>query len=324
MTHPFPPLAVDTAPDGTPRRTGVEIEFAGLSVEQAAKVVARSAGGTARNTGPHAWCVDGTSIGDVQVYLDTALRHAGHRALREAGLSLGRDLIPVEIVTEPLTRDGLSLLDRIREDLAAAGAEGSRSGLFYGFGVHLNVGIASEDARGITRPLLAWGLIEDWMRQALPIDNLRRILPFTDPWPTDLVHDLCKAGVDAAPETVMEIYLRQAPNRNYGLDALPLLAHLDADAVRAAIGGGKALKARPAFHFRLPDSRIDQPEWSLTTEWRRWQLVEEVAARRSLLNRLCAAWLADHGPITLIRRNWARRASDILGDAGIIPADEAA
>ncbi|OWU86260.1 hypothetical protein ATO6_05340 [Oceanicola sp. 22II-s10i] len=321
---PFPALPRDRTPDGEPRLTGVEIEFSGLAEGDAARIVARETGGTARQTDTHDWVVEDGALGRIEVYLDTALRKAGPDRLTEAGLKLGRDLIPVEIVTEPLSRSGLARLDALRDVLRKAGAEGSGQGLFYGFGVHLNVEVASEDAAGVTRPLLAYALIEDWMRTAAPIDPSRRALPFTDPYPTSLVRDLARAGSGAATDEVIGIYLGHDASRNHGLDMLPLFAHLDKDRVREAVDHAKALKGRPTFHFRLPDSRIDEAGWSLRQEWERWRLVERIAADRALLDRLAEAWLDDHGLITLSRSHWAGRCGELLKKAGLITETEAA
>jgi len=320
----FQPLPIETNAAGDERLTGVEVEFAGLTEADAAHILANALHGRARQTDGHDWMVEDSDLGDIEVYRDAGWRKSSHVVLREAGLRLGRDVIPVELVTKPLDRAGLAKLSSACDVLRDAGAEGSRQGVLYGFGVHLNVEISGEDAAGITRPLLAYALIEDWLRRAMPIDLSRRLLPFTAPYATSAVRALAGAGPDAPPREVMKIYLDRAADRNHGLDMLPLFAHLDAAAVEAATGQAKALKARPAFHFRLPDCRIDEPEWSLAHEWERWRLVERVAHDRALLDTLVTAWLDDHGLVTFSRSGWAERAGDILTVAGLAPGREAA
>ncbi len=302
--------------DGAPRRCGVEIEFSGLHEDAVAKLLTRHLGGTARQDGAD-WTLEDTRLGKLQVYLDTALRKKAENAMVARGLQLGRDAIPVEIVTEPLTMADLGHLDQLCHQLREAGAKGTSAALIYGFGVHLNVSVASMDPPGVTRPLLAYALIEDWMRHAHPIDDSRRLLPFTAPYPTSLVRALARAGADASLRDVSETYLHHAPSRNHGLDMLPILAHRNAEAVTQALGQGHSVSARPAFHFRLPDSRIDEDGWSLRHEWRRWHLVETIAADDALLDTLCNGWLDDHGAITLGRSHWARRTGDLLAGAGV-------
>ncbi|WP_135504121.1 amidoligase family protein [Roseovarius aestuariivivens] len=306
----FAPLPTPLTAEGRPRRTGVEIELGGLSEAQVAEICAGHLGGTAAQKDSAIWAVTGTPLGPLKVYLDTALREADKTALRDAALKLGREVIPVEIVTEPLDRDGLIALDGLRAALRAAGAVGSGGGLFFGFGVHLNIEIASDAAADVVRPLLSYALLEDWLREANPIDQTRRVLPFTAPYATALVRALIVLGPEAGLPAVMDAYLEHAASRNHGLDMLPIFAHLHPDMIAPALS--EATTARPAFHFRLPDCRIDAADWSLDHEWRRWRTVERVAARPALLSELATAWTEEHGPVTLTRGHWARAAGALL------------
>jgi hypothetical protein len=141
---PFAPLPTPLNVEGEPRRTGVEIELGGVSEAECARLCADHLGGEAIQVDEAIWRVEGTQIGTLKVYLDTALRNAEKTPLRDAALALGRDIVPVELVTEPLDRDGLIALDGLRDSLREAGALGSAGGVFFGFGVHLNVEIASD------------------------------------------------------------------------------------------------------------------------------------------------------------------------------------
>lgn len=323
MAHVFRALPRSTDSDGNPRLTGVEIEFSGLDADRVAEIATETLGGSAEQQDDHAWQVTGSRIGKLDIYLDTALRYADSSPIKRIGLDIGKEVIPIEIVSEPLDLDGLAALDELRAALRVAGAEGTRSGLAYGFGVHLNPSIASADGPGIFNVLLAYGLIEPWMREAHPIDFSRRILPFTDPYPTKLIDRLCEEGF-VGPERAMEIYLETAQSRNYGLDMLPIFAWMDEDKVKAALGDDSAVSARPAFHFRLPDCRIDEEDWSLRHEWDRWRLVERVATHEGLLARLMREWERMHGSITLRRSPWAERCGEILQDDGLIEERSAA
>ena len=320
-TVAFAPLPDPLTADGAPRLTGVEIELGGLDEAACARLCAAHLGGTARQVDAAIWEIDGSAIGRLKVYLDTALRHAEKTALRDAALRLGREVIPVEIVTEPLDRDGLFALEDLREALRQAGAVGSGGGLFYGFGVHLNVQIASEDAAGVVPPLLAYALIEDWLRAANPIDQTRRVLPFTAPYPTSLVHRLIDLGRAGDLRHVIDAYMQETPSRNHGLDMLPIFAHLDRPRLGATLT--EAISARPAFHFRLPDCRIDAPGWRLDHEWRRWRTVERVADDAAALSALAAGWKAAHPGMTLSRGQWADTCGALLRRSGLADAGEA-
>lgn len=311
----FAPLPEPLNAQGAPRLTGVEIELGGLDEGRCAAICAENLGGHAIQCDTAIWRVENSAIGTIDIYLDTALRKADASALRDAALTLGREIVPVEIVTQPLNRDGLISLDVLRETLRRAGAIGSGGKLFFGFGVHLNVEIAAPEARAVVPPLLAYALIEDWLREANPIDNTRRVLPFTQPYPTSLVRRLIELGPDAGLGAVIDAYLLETETRNHGLDMLPVFAHLDGPRVERVLTD--ATSARPTFHFRLPDCRIDEVSWSLDDEWRRWRTVENVAADRDLMTALATAWEADHGAITLSRGHWAETAGRILRRHGI-------
>ena len=311
----FDPLPTPLTAQGRPRLTGVEIELGGLDEARCAKICADRLNGRAVQRDSADWRVEDSELGTLKVYLDTALREAEATALRDAALSLGREVVPVEIVTEPLDLDGLRRLDTLREDLRLAGAVGSGGGLFFGFGVHLNVEIASEEAGAVVPVLLAYALIEDWLRRSRPIDNMRRVLPFAAPYPTSLVRELIALGADAGLPEVIDTYLGVTNSRNHALDMLPVFAHLDHPRVASVLTA--ASSPRPAFHFRLPDCRIDEPGWTLAREWRRWLLVEKVAERRDLLTALSGGWLQEHGTVTVSRGVWAKRAENLLEAHGI-------
>ena len=311
----FSPLPQPNDAKGQPRKTGVEIELGGLEEAAVAQICAKGLGGEVEQVDSHIWCVKNSRIGKIEVYLDTFLRSAAQSKLRDLALDLGREVVPVEIVSEPLDLEGLAQLDALREVLRDAGALGSGAGWFFGFGLHLNIEIASEGDADIVRPLLAYALIEDWLRTDDPIDESRRLLPFTDPYPTDFVRALIEAGPGATREHVTGLYLEHTPSRNRGLDMLPVFAQFEPDRIAAAISDKTS--ARPTFHFRLPDCRIDEAGWSIADEWRRWLTVERVAADAALLDRLARAWEDDHGLLTISRQSWAARAGRILQTAGL-------
>jgi len=311
----FAPLPQPLNAKGDPRLVGVEIELGGLPEAEVARLCAEAVGGTIKQVDSHIWHVEDSRIGRLEVYLDIFLRKAQKSKLRDLALDLGREVVPVEIVSEPLDLEGLAQLDALREVLRDAGALGSGAGWFFGFGLHLNIEIASEGDADIVRSLLAYALIEDWLRTDDPIDESRRLLPFTDPYPTDFVRALIEAGPGATREHVTGLYLEHTPSRNRGLDMLPVFAQFEPDRIAAAISDKTS--ARPTFHFRLPDCRIDEAGWSIADEWRRWLTVERVAADAALLDRLARAWEDDHGLLTISRQSWAARAGRILQTAGL-------
>jgi hypothetical protein len=59
---------------------------------------------------------------------------------------------------------------------------------------------------------------------------------------------------------------------------LPIFATIDEHKVAVAAKDFDKVKARPAFHYRLPNSLVDDPAWSIALEWNRWCEVERLAA----------------------------------------------
>lgn len=311
----FAELPVPRRADGAPRRIGVEIEFGGLVEADVARIVAAELGGTAAVAAPREWDVSGTSLGDVHVEFDTAFRDA-RGALADVGLDLARGVVPVEIVTDPLTVADLPVLDALCDRLREAGATGSRQGVFLGFGVHFNPEIATDAAGDIAATLTAYALIEDWLRLRRPIDRMRWALPFVDRYPPPLLDALAVPPVEGwRLDTLAETYLTHVQTRNHGLDMLPLLAHLRRERVLDALGPPGLKGARPTWHFRLPDCRIDEPDWSLAEGWDLWVTVEQVATRAGLLDGLIDLWRTRRDRVLPSLDGWAQEVDRYLKGA---------
>ena len=310
------PLPQPRRADGALRRTGVEIEFAGLTQRAAAEVARGLFGGQIAAQGDHAVTLEGSAIGDVAVELDSALAKKDG-AVAETLLDMTRAVIPVEIVTAPLAPDDLARIDRLIDALRDAGAQGSRDGALFGFGLHLNPEVAAGTAAAIVPTARAYALIEDWLRAADPVDPSRRLTPFVDPWPRAFVDLIAAQGAGWSLGDLTGAYLALTPTRNRGLDLLPLLERLDPERVRAALPAGAAKGGRPTWHYRLPEARLGDPGWSAAYEWNRWVLVERVAAEPALLAALGEGWAAHRASLTTLRPDWAGDAGALLAEAPI-------
>ena len=66
------PLPQPRNASGDLRRVGVEVEFSGMTEENAARVLADTLGGAASEKKPGEWSVTGTTLGDFECYLDSA------------------------------------------------------------------------------------------------------------------------------------------------------------------------------------------------------------------------------------------------------------
>lgn len=300
---PTPPAArFPTLPDlpegpGAPRAVGVELEFGALAPDAAAELCRGAAGGRVRQVSASEWRVEKSRLGTLEVYLDTALRPEGTDRAAEMGVAVARQVVPIEIVTAPLPQTRLEEVDALAAALAEAGAEGSRAHLVHSFGLHLNVTLADpETGRDLPRVARAFALLEDWLRARDPMDMSRRVLPFTAPFPPGFRDALVALAPDAPPAALFDLIDAHLSSRNHGLDLMPAYAHVAPERFARHPAAAGAVAARPAYHFRQPESRIGEAGWSLAYDWRRWWLVERVAADDALAARLAAA--ADGAAVT--------------------------
>jgi hypothetical protein len=298
---------------GARRKLGVEIEFGGLSEEDAAKVFARAIKGACSKSGK-GWQVNSDMLGTCDFYLDTKFRETIEDAGGEAGLETARLLIPVELVTTPFDPADLPMLNAAIEALRAAGALGSRKRLTNGFGVHLNVEVERLQADHVAPVLCAYALLEVLLREKIGLDLSRRALPFVDPYPETLV-DVMSVEMPDSMEALAEVYLAHTTSRNHGLDLLPLLAEAAPEIVRNAVPADTKISARPAYHFRLPESRIDEEGWNLNAAWKLWVHLERVATDPELLDALRQARRQWSVAPRLTRGPWVDRVRDCLDTA---------
>ena len=285
---PIQPATATTA-DDTPRRVGVEIEFAGLDCARAAQIVADVTGAKLQEVDRYRFLIEETGQGTYVVELDTQyvhpeeggqaeervqleserLGHALEEGLRTAIGEVTRMYLPVELVCPPVGIAELARLDEMTRRLRVAGAMGTRDSVVYAFGLQLNPDLPSMDAETILRYLRAYLVCADWLRRDIGIDLTRRVLPFIQPYPRAYAQLVLDPGYAPGLAQLIDDYLAHNPTRNRDLDLLPLFTFLAPQKVRATVDDPR-LKARPALHYRLPDSRIDDPGWGIVTEWNRW------------------------------------------------------
>lgn len=300
------------------RRVGVEIEFAGLDIDAAARAVVRALGGSAHDDGDYRRVIAGTSLGKFVVELDFELlqsMNARRRSSADPGrfAELSEELlaaaatpvVPVEVVSPPIPIARLDELDALTRTLRAAGATGTRGSLLYAFGLHLNPDLEHIDAATVLAHLRAYLCLYDWLVERERVDWKRRVTPHINPFPKAYARLVLAA--DYAPDltSLIDDYLRFNPERNRSLDLLPLFSHVDVERVRRVVDDAH-VKARPTFHYRLPNCEIETPGWSVMAAWRRWLQVEVLAAEPTRLARVCAALLARlEDPMDFLAEDWA-------------------
>lgn len=324
-TSRFKAPPVTRTADGRLRRVGFELEFSGLSLERTVEAVASALGAEPRNRTAAACEIDAGDLGEFTVELDWDFLKrtaAGYAEGDEPAEWLGRLseaaalLVPVEVVCPPIPVTRLDALDPLVAALRDAGAVGTEESLVAAYGVHINTEIAALDAPLLFDYLRAFCLLQWWLVDAHEIDLARRLSPYVNLYPETYLAQVLSRP-EAGMERIFADYLEHNASRNRALDLLPLLAEIDEARVRAAVADAK-VKARPAFHFRLPDCRIERPDWSLVEAWDLWWVVEALADRGDDLDELGAAFGSAARPlIGVSRADWVAFMDRWLQDRGL-------
>ncbi len=294
-----------TGDDGSPRRIGVELEFAGIDLMTAAQAIVGTFGGRVDQIDAHRIAVRDTRFGVFEVELDSDYVHpsdwapkAGtifERTAAVARAAIG-DIIehwmPREIVSPPMPLADLPEFDRLCASLREQGAVGTDARWRYAFALQLNPEVPSLDCRDVLQIFRAFLLLSDWLRTVSARDYFREVLAFAEPFSRDYARRVL--APDYAPDwpQFIDDYLTANPTRNRDLDLCPLFAYVDAARVRVYLDDPR-VKARPTFHYRIPDSRIEDPEWTVVAEWNRWVLIERLAADPVALKGRANRFLSD-------------------------------
>ena len=295
---------------GEERRVGFEFEMTGLSTEKMARIVADVFGGRVEIEDRFHARVTGTPWGKFSVEVDAQILQdqkyleyleklgldifdSGAWEWLEKALERVANLaVPYEISTPPLPLSRLGEMERLRAALQARHAEGTKANVLYAFGMHLNPEMPARNIGTALAFLQSFLVCAPWLMQEIKVDFTRRLAPFIRPFPDNYVERIL--ALDYGEEKrVIPDYLEHNPTRNRPLDMLPIFALFDEKAVKAAIPEGEQVQARPAFHYRLPDCRLDEPEWRVATDWNRWVKIEALACAPVELHKLRAEYLAE-------------------------------
>jgi len=301
MTTDYLPKISHTE-DGSDRRVGIEIEFTGLELQEAAALI-----GSELNQKPQPvsdyeleiedddtdepWRIERDQ--DLLKRLGRAREDADFEAslvdsTLESALNLGAKLVvPLELISPPLPMERMNDFQNIVKRLHDAGATGTSDSFLYAFGLQFNPEVPALNAKTVLRYLQAFACLQEWLFERSQLDLARQITRYTAPFPTSYVEQIIAENYAPSLEQLMDDYLAANPTRNRALDMLPLFAHLDEDRVRATIDDAR-IKSRPTFHYRLPNSEIGDPQWSIFVAWRDWLKIETLVTEPKKLDELKA------------------------------------
>ena len=328
MSTPFRELPWLDAPDGRPRRIGLEIEMAGVPLDVMAEAVRAEFGGRIESGGAFVTHVRDTEYGDFEVELDARVLkdHRYREHLRRLGVELDDEdsavldrwladaagrLVPHEIVAPPVPMTVLPRLDRVRAALQQKGAQGTQSSLLYAFGLQLNIEAHSLEPNWLTPVLQAFLLLYEALVKAGNIDLSRQLSPYIKPFPGSYVRHVLQPGYRPGMSELIDDYLEHNQTRNRPLDMLPLFAEVDRERVMAAPVERELIKPRPALHYRLPNCEIDDPDWTLARPFNAWAEVEHLAADPDRLQAAREEYLRRPAQaLGQLADEWARRIRD--------------
>lgn len=287
-----------------PRKVGFEVEFTGISLAVTAQIIAEVYAGEIQPIHRNRISIKTQSHGDFIVELDVkllqrlsqevhnaqALQTIEHFDIQLKQFTVDMlspmlvNIAPTEIVTPPLPFSELTRLDKLCQLLRESYAKGTRASIIYAFGVHINPEVPAFDVTTLQRYLLAFVLLYDWLKVKNQMDLTRQATQFAKAYPKAYAELLVNKTYQDL-DTLIDDYLLHNATRNRALDMLPLFSHLSAKKVKAKVPDER-IKARPTFHYRLPNCQIDEPGWSILQPWNLWVRVEKLAYNPKGLQQL--------------------------------------
>lgn len=314
------------------RNVGFEIEYAGLPLARAAELVQSHFGGKIEERDSFAIEVNDTQLGDFLLELDAIpLQKLAEKTRKleaekepadffdDMSIRLGQTLTeagakfaPLEIVAPPILISDISKLQALCDAMRENGAEDTKGSFYYAFGLHINPEAVSLEVDSIVRHMQSFLLLAPWLKQLHQVDITRRLTSFIDPFPRSY-HQLLLAN-DYSPDLnqFIQDYHAHNPTRSRALDMLPLLAHLDKKRMRELYGADEKINPRPTYHYRLPNSELADPNWTLQKEFDRWLQVERLVQDEECFAQLMTAWLSYDKDLLALESSWVQQVARVM------------
>lgn len=313
--------------DDEPRSVGWELELTGVTPDVLTREIKAQFDGHVVEKNRCEYGVAGSRYGDFIIELDAnylkeiAQRQTDQSIINTPLENISADLltqagelfVPWEVVTPPMPMDALDELLSLVQRLRKQGALGTRNSPIYAFGVHINPELPSLDAETILNYMRAYFCLFDWIKTEEKIDLSRMMSSYIKHFEKNYIKKVVSWSYQPDQEELIDDYLVYNATRNRSFDMLPLFAFLDEKRVRAVIDDPR-IKARPTFHYRLPNCDIDNPDWNLDLPWGCWLEVEKLASDVDKLKSACELYLTELNRIThAFEDRWVERISSIIG-----------
>jgi hypothetical protein len=328
MSYTLP--SIKNNAQGDQRSVGFELEFTGVKIDSAAKIIQSLYGGKLKKEHRYHFEILDTEFGNFRVELDARIlrkmasqdvfskwgidldEESIRKSLENVVDKLAKTVVPLEIVMPPVPLGDLHRLEELRVRLQENRAEGTHTSVIHAFGMHIN--IESPDLKTVTllNYLRSFLILYPWLLKELKIDLSRRITPFVDSFPQKYAAKILDSSYHPDQEQFIRDYVEFNPTRNRPMDMMPIFGMLDKDLIQSVMEGKKN-DPRPTFHYRLPNSRIDDPDWRFEDEWDHWLEVERLAGNKEMLNKLSRLYLTrKEETVMSFRKEWATTVTILL------------
>ena len=149
-------------------------------------------------------------------------------------------------------------------------------------------------------------LLQDYIIERIDVDLTRKLTWFIEPFDKEYIELILDKSYNPSFDEFAKDYIFYNPTRNRALDLLPLLIFIDKELLKDL--PPQKLSPRPTFHYRLPNSKIDEDSWSVAFEFNHWSLVEKIACDEEKLKSLIDAyWEFQETPFWFIKELWIER-----------------
>lgn len=299
---------VTTNPAGEERLAGYEFELTGIEMEDIAGVIQSLYGGTSKRISTYEYEIQNTGLGNFSLELDAQLLREKkyEETLRTIGIDistfkniksiegklkdLASSVVPFEIISPPIPLSKMDVLNQLLDELRKWKAKGTGSSVFYAFGLHINPEITDSSTESLLNHLRAYILLDPWIRLDAKIDFSRRVTPYINEFEDDYKHLLLSTGYHPSLKEFIHDYFAYGNSRNRPLDMLPLFMHVNKEYTESFLEDTLTV-SRPTYHYRLPNCSIEDPDWTLASEWNRWVLVEILAHDKRTLTQYSNAYV---------------------------------
>ena len=311
----LPPIT--TNPKGEERKAGFEIEYTGLRPKETASIIVKLFGGKVEEISEYEVVVKDTKYGKFSIYIDSVYLRSSTKEyifkdmdfLKEFIYTLSELVVPYEVVTPPIPFNLLEEVERLRLEMKKNGALGTSASILYAFGMHINIETFTFEAKELLDVLRAFVLMQDWIKEKIEVDLTRKLSWFIEPFDREFIDYILNKNYNPDLDRLIEDYIFYNPTRNRALDMLPLFVYLRPQ-VKEKLPPQK-ISPRPAFHYRLPNSKIDEDDWSVAKEFNMWSLVEKAALNKKALYELIDDYFEfENSPFWFLTDLWIERVDE--------------